>query len=142
MRYPISGCDPMLVGEASSGADNASTGATLLVHGTATGTLAARGRVFWLRGLWVSATASGLTWGLADASYSATAAGIASAKKFQFSTASNVVGADASNVPYERGGKQISFPAPGIKFSTNCLVFLVDGSGATANRCGGYGYEE
>ena len=146
MRYAISGTNPLLVGEASSSADSATRGSTLLVHGTATSTLASRGRVFWLRGLWVSATASSLTWGLADASYSATAAGVAPAKKFQFSTASYLGGVAGTATERNYGpldtDKIISFPAPGIKFTTNCLIFLVDGSGATANRCGGMGYEE
>jgi len=141
MRYPISGAVNMWPGGASSGGDNASTGAVLLCHGTATGTLVARGRVFWLRSLWVGNSASGMVVGLADASVSATAANTPPYKKFVIPVASNAIGT-ASDAGWDTGHQMVSFPPPGLKFTTNCLAYLVAGSGATAGSIGGAGYEE
>jgi hypothetical protein len=141
-RYAISGAVVYWPGEASSGADNASCGAVLLVHGTATSTLASRKKTFFLRGLWVHPVASALTFGLSDGSCNATNANAAPQKKFVVSAASSTPGADASNVGAAFGGRMITFPAPGLKFTTNCLVYLVSGSGATAGSIGGCGYEE
>jgi len=146
-KYPVSGAVAMWPGEASSGADNASTGAVLLLHGTATGTLAARKRVLWLRSFWIQASASGVTWALADASVSATGASIAPALKFRLTSASTLIGvagtATERNYPADTPNwKIVNFPPPGIKFATNCLVLILDGSGATAGAAGGLGYEE
>src|SRR3990167_2802468 len=93
MRYPVSGSNAMWPGEASSGADNASTGAELLVHGTATSTLASRKKVFYLRSLWAHPVASALVIALADASVGATA--ILPLTQFRMTVAS-WVGGDAS----------------------------------------------
>ena len=143
-KYPVSGAVVALPGGASSGADNASTGAVLLMHGTATGTLSSRKRVLWLRSVWFRAVASGMEFGLADASHSATAANIAPYRKFAVPTASYVIGTDASNIAgsIPCGFAKVEFPPPGLKFTTNCLVYVIAGSGATAGSCGGLGYEE
>ena len=151
MRYPISGSVVMWPGGASSGADNASTGAVLLAHGTATSTLASRGRVFWLRSLWANATASGFSLALSDASVSATGVSATAApavyypRLFSLNVASSIIGGlqTATQSQGEAPGSRfVTFPAPGLKFSTNCVVFLLDASGATYGTMGGAGYEE
>lgn len=141
MRYGISGSNAMWAGEASSGADNATVGLVALLHGTATSTLLSRRKVFFLRGLWAHPIASGLIIALADASISATE--VRYNTKFVMTVASWVEGA-ASQIPVGSpfGIAKIDFPAPGIKFTTNCCVYLVSGSGATYGMFGGNGYEE
>ncbi len=141
MRYPISGSTVFSIGTACDGQTDASSGgAYLLVHGTATGSLAARGKVFWLRGLWAQSIASAVVLGLADASYGATAANVTPYKKFAMYCAS--YGDLQATLVGVAPPVTVSFPAPGMKFTTNCLAFLVTGSGATGGTFGGCGYEE
>lgn len=143
MRYGVSGANSMIIGGASSSVDNASTGAWPLVHGTATSTLSSRGKVFWLRSMWAYPTSSALTLGLGDASVMATELGNASAiRKFKMTVASFAEVGASQFAAMGIGIAKIDFPPPGLKFTTNCLAFLVSGSGATLGTIGGCGYEE
>lgn len=144
-RYPISGANQMLVQLATQSVDNASTGAWPLVHGTATSTLSSRGKVFWLRSLWAhpNANASGFVIGLADASVMATeCAEATSIQKFRMFVAS-FAPVTASNFGAAGiGVAKVDFPAPGLKFTINCVAYTISGSGATMGMIGGCGYEE
>ena len=149
MRYGISGSTKLTVGLASD-SDRTDIGTVPLVHGTATGVLSARGRVFWLRSVWGYTSASGLIFGLADCSVNSTAVADGLDHPKLRMTVASCAPVNASNM----GGESLSlakvdFPAPGIKFTTNCCVYLVGiagalvgGSGATIGAFGGCGYEE
>lgn len=149
--YPISGAVTGEVAPATQAVNTASHGARPLVHGTATGTLSSRGRVFWLRGIWARPEASAHVLALADCSVGATAISDSAgntARRIMFTAASAAaVGASTANKP--AGVTKIDFPPPGVKFTTNCCVYvcgstanLYGGTGASAGSVGGYGYEE
>lgn len=145
MRYGVSGGTKMLAQLATQYVDNASAGAWPLVHGTATGTLSSRGRVFWLRSIWAhpNANASGFVLGLGDASVGATAlAEATSLQKFRMAVASFAPLTGSNMAIAGVGVAKVDFPAPGMKFTTNCVVYMISSSGATTGAIGGCGYEE
>lgn len=151
MRYPISGANVMGIGLASDAADDGTTGAVPLIHGTATGTLSGRGRVFWLRSMWAHPTASALIVALADCSVGATDVDESTNDLRRFTM---VVASFAPIVASNGGGlavgiAKVDFPPPGIQFTTNCCAYLAGttgalsgGTGATVGSIGGCGYEE
>lgn len=150
-QYPVSGSVQGTVGLASDSNVANKIGVIPLVHGTATGTLSGRGRVFWLRSMWAYNVASGLIVALADCSVGATGVcegGDNVARKLMMTVAS-CAPANASNMGGDHQGlAKVDFPAPGLKFTTNCCIFLDGTTGnlkggdtATIGSCGGCGYE-
>ncbi len=153
MRYPVSGSTKFYMSCPCAAVDaaNGSCGAVLLVHGTATSTLASRGKTFWLRGFWYNATASGMTVCLADASVGATGVSATGGAptyypQFKLNVASFIIGGTLT--ASEQGGafgnfQKVEFSAPGIKFSTNCVIYNQnDQATATCGVAGRWGYEE
>ena len=144
MRYGVSGANKFVIGPATQYADSGTQGgAFCFVHGTATSTLSSRGVTFWLRSMWAFPNASGYVVGIADASVGATEMGNAAIRsKFRMAVASFAPVTASNNGGVSLGVAKVDFPAPGIKFSTNCVAYLIAGSGATGGQIGGCGYEE
>ncbi|MDD5397844.1 MAG: hypothetical protein PHU70_02070 [Dehalococcoidia bacterium] len=136
MRYGVSGVPYGVLGNASSGGDAASTGALFLCHGTVGLTT---GRVFWLRSLWACSAASAVAIALQDASYGATSK--PASQVFRMPVASAYPGSANGTVLVPTMAK-VDFPAPGLKFSTQCTVIPVDGTTLPQGAVGGCGYEE
>ena len=141
-RYAVSGSVAFDLASASLSGTNG--GIWPLVHGSATGTLATRSVTFWLRSLWAYPTASAITVGLADASVTATGPGDASSLTRRYSMmVASFANVAASQFPaLAKGYAKVDFPAPGLKFETNCVAFLISGTSCTSGSVGGCGYEE
>jgi len=131
MRYPVSGVLATALGAATEAA-------RFLLGATHTS-----GRVLWLRGAWALATASGGQVVLMDASESATT--VESKIRFRFTCASYVAAA-TDNLAYGPNYGKIEFPAPGVKFATDCVIVIpgvpADFSTLAVAHAGGWGYEE
>ena len=136
MRYPVSGI-------LATGLGAATEAARYLLGVTHTA-----GRTLWLRGAWALATASGGQVALMDASESATT--VESKIRFRFYAASHAPVSNASDVGLLRPAGspygKVDFPAPGIKFATDCVIVIpgvpADFSTLAVAHAGGYGYEE
>ena len=119
MRYPISGNNTVTLDGTASLTGQALLGRSLTV-----------GRVFWLRQLHVYNVSAGNILALFDGTVGTTYAATAALTRIEAATGAVT---------------RLSFDAPGLKFSTNCLIAreatTVSGAFA-AGSVGGQGYEE
>ncbi len=119
MRYPISGNNTVTLDTVATITGQALLGRSLTV-----------GRVFWLRQVRVFNASAGNILALFDGTVGTTYAATAALARIEAVTG---------------GVTRVSFDAPGLKFSTNCLIArnATTVSGAfVAGSCGGSGYEE
>ena len=121
MRYSVSGANTTALDEASA--------APNLLLGKAIAT----GRILWLRSAWFyNAAAEDILWIMDTATSTATSA--VTNIRFPIPCASGIT-------------TVVEFPAPGLKFSTACVVSLdgtsgVLGASVGIGKAGGLGYEE
>lgn len=130
MRYSVSGSNTTAV----SGGTGGATGLVQYLLGKGITT----GRVFWLRGIYVSPNGTDAGASIYDASAGSTVDGEVAVLRLTGVTSAAVV----------NGSGIWNLPAPGLKFTTGVAVRF-DGSGVATGVCtgaigslGGWGYEE